>query len=266
MTFSKILIVGCGNMAGAMLQGWLAGGADPARFTVADPSPRALPAGVRHVEAVPAGEAFDLVLLGVKPQILDAVAPSVAPAVGPGTVVLSVLAGVELAVLRRHFAPARAVVRLMPNLAAALGKSPMALAHEGLDAQGEAAVIELLEPLGTLEWVDEAEFDLVTALAGSGPAFVYRFIDAMGAAAAELGLPADKAGRLALSMVEGAAALAAASPDSPAELARRVASPGGVTLAGLEVMDREGAMLRLAEATLRAARDRSAEMAAAARG
>lgn len=261
----SILIVGCGNMAGAMLQGWLAADLPPERFTVVDPAPRELPAGVRGLHVIPAGEHFDAVLLGVKPQVLDAVAPTVAPAVGAGTVLLSILAGAELATLRRHFPAAQAVVRVMPNLAAALGKSPMALAQEGLDLSGEEAVIALLEPLGTPEWVGEPEFDLVTALAGSGPAFVYRFIDAFGGAAAALGLDDGKARRLALSMVEGAAALAAASPHDPAELARRVASPGGTTQAGLDVMDRDSAMLRLAEATLRAARDRSAEMAAAAR-
>ncbi|MGC1269824.1 MAG: pyrroline-5-carboxylate reductase [Croceibacterium sp.] len=265
MAYQNILLVGCGNMAGAMLQGWLAAGLDPARFTVADPAPRDLPAGVHHLAAIPDQGQFDAVLLGVKPQILAQVAPAVARVAGPGTVVLSVLAGGELAVLSGHFPQAAAVVRLMPNLAAALGKSPIAMAHSGLDKAGQAAVAALLAPLGSPEWVEEAEFDLVTALAGSGPAFVYRFIDALGTAASQLGLPADKAGRLALSMVEGAASLAAASPHDPGELARRVASPGGTTQAGLDVLDADDAMLKLAEATLRAARDRSAEMAAEAR-
>src|SRR5690606_14875623 len=122
-------------------------------------------------------------------------------------------------------------------LAAALGKSPIAVASRGLDQTGQQAVIDLLAPLGTPERVDEAEFDLVTALAGSGPAFVYRFIDALGAAASDLGLPKEKAQRLALATVEGAAALAAASPHDPGELARRVASPGGTTQAGLDALD-----------------------------
>ena len=107
--------------------------------------------------------------------------------------------------------------------------------------------------------------DLVTALTGSGPAFVYRFIDALASGAAALGLPRDQADRLALSMVDGATALATGAEITPGELARRVASPGGTTQKGLDVLDADSALMSLIEATLRAARDRSVEMAAAAR-
>ena len=265
MAFEKILLVGCGNMAGAMLQGWLAAGLEPARFAVVDPAARDLPAGVRALAAVPHNERFDAVLLGVKPQVLAQVAPQVEPAVGPGTTLFSILAGVELAVLAAQFPRAGGLVRVMPNLAAALGKSPMALAAQDLDHAAQEQARAFLAPLGTPEWVGEDEFDLVTALAGSGPAFVYRFIDALAVAATSLGLAENQARRLALATVEGASALAAASPHDPGELARRVASPGGVTLAGLEVLDRDAALLCLLEQTLRAARDRSAEMAAEAR-
>ena len=265
MAFDSILIVGCGNMAGAMLEGWLAAGVAPGRFTVADPARSELPGGVRLLPAVPQDERFDAVLLGVKPQLLSEVAPSVEALLGPQTVLMSILAGVDLAVLEERFPRAKGWLRVMPNLAAALGKSPMALASRGLEdgARNEAAA--LLTLLGTPEWVDEAEFDLVTALAGSGPAFVYRFIDALAGAAADLGLAEDKARRLALATVDGAAALAAASPHDPGELARRVASPGGVTQAGLDALDDQDALRALLERTLRAARDRSAEMAAEAR-
>jgi len=265
VSFASILIVGCGNMAGAMLRGWLAAGIAPGCFTVVDPAARELPAGVRSLASLPAGEAFDAVLLGIKPQLLADVAPAVAPFAGAGTVALSMLAGVEIAVLQAHFPQAGGLVRMMPNLSAALGKSPIALAEHGLDAAGRAAVIELLGPLGSPEWIAEADFDLVTALAGSGPAFVYRFIDALAQAATRLGLPEPEARRLALATVDGAAALAAASPHDPGELARRVASPGGVTQAGLDALDKGDALGALMQATLRAARDRSAEMAAEAR-
>ena len=122
-----------------------------------------------------------------------------------------------------------------------------------------------MAPLGTPEWIGEALFDAVTALAGSGPAFVYRFIDALAAGAAELGLAPEQAQRLALATVEGAGALASASPHAPGELARRVASPGGTTEAGLKVLDADQALARLVHATLKSAADRSAEMAEAAR-
>ena len=266
MTFDRILIVGCGNMAGAMLQGWLAGGLDPARFAVFDPAVRELPDGVRRLETLPQGELFDAVVLGIKPQLLADVAPQVAPLVGSRTTLFSILAGVELAVLETHFPLAGGIVRVMPNLSAALGKSPIALASRGLDSAAQELAAGLLAPLGTPEWIAEDAFDLVTALAGSGPAFVYRFIDALSQAAAGLGLPADQAARLALATVDGAAALAVVSPHDPGELARRVASPGGVTQAGLDTLDEGGALGALVAATLRAARDRSAQMAAEARG
>jgi pyrroline-5-carboxylate reductase len=260
----SILLIGCGNMGGAMLAGWLAGGLDPERFTMVDPVLAEAPAGVSLLRELPDRQ-FDAILLGVKPQLLGEVAPGVAKLAGPGTLVLSILAGVELSSLAARFPSASGHVRIMPNLAAAIGKSPVALASVGLDAQAKAQVTALMGPLGTPEWLDEALFDAVTALAGSGPAFVYRFIDALAAGATALGMAPDQAERLALATVEGAGALASASPYGPGELARRVASPGGTTEAGLKVLDDGGALARLAEATLRAAADRSAEMARAAR-
>lgn len=263
--FEKILVVGCGNMAGAMLEGWLAGGIDSACFSVVEPGDKAIPAGVARHFALPETGDFDAILLGVKPQVLGEVAPAVAKLAGGETTVLSLLAGVELATLAERFPRAAAHVRVMPNLAVALGKAPIALAGRGLDEAGRAALIALMEPLGTPEWVDEGAFDLVTALAGSGPAFVYRFIDALAEGAAALGLPREQADRLALAMVEGAAALAAASPATPGELAERVASPGGMTREGLNVLDADGALVELLSETLRAARDRGAQLAEEAR-
>ncbi|MBD3729707.1 MAG: pyrroline-5-carboxylate reductase [Sphingomonadales bacterium] len=264
MSFSNILLVGCGNMGGAMLAGWLASGMAPAGFTVVDPQLAEAPDGVRLLRALPQ-ERFDAVLLGIKPQLFGEVAGELAPLVGPDTVLLSILAGVDLALLQARLPDARAHVRVMPNLAAALGKSPVGLATAWPDAGGKADVAALMGRLGTPEWIAEEHFDLITALVGSGPGFVYRFVDALAQGAGALGLAEEQAGRLAVAMVEGASALAAASPYSPAELARRVASPGGTTQAGLDVLDRDDALARLVAETLRAARDRGAEMAAQAR-
>jgi pyrroline-5-carboxylate reductase len=267
MTYS-LLQFGCGNMGGAMLTGWLASGIAPAAFTVVDPHLPEAPAGVRLLRSAPMGEApVRFVLLGFKPQGLADAAQTIAPFVGAGTVVLSILAGVDLATLRARFPDAAAIVRVMPNLAAALGKSPVALVGDaGADGEVRAEVEQLMAPLGTAEWLSgEDQMDLVTALAGSGPAFIYRVIDALAAGAAALGLPRDQADRLALAMVDGAAALAAASPHAPGELARRVASPKGVTQVGLDVLDADARLETLMEDTLRGARDRSAEMTEEAR-
>lgn len=200
-------------------------------------------------------------MLGFKPYMLTDIAPSLQGVTGDRTAVLSVLAGVQLDTLRARFPDAGAVVRVMPNLACALGKSPVALAEEGLSEQGRDELFAFLEPLGTPAWVGEDKFDLVTALAGSGPAFVYRFIDALGAAAVRLGLPEGQARELAIAMTEGAASLAANSEHPPGKLADMVASPGGVTRKGLDVLDEDEALTRLMTETLRSARDRSMEMA-----
>ncbi|MCB2087559.1 MAG: pyrroline-5-carboxylate reductase [Sphingomonadaceae bacterium] len=262
--FNSILLVGCGNMGGAMLRGWLASGIAPASFTIVDPQLDSAPQGVTLLRDYPQG-AFDAILLGVKPQMLDAVAGDVAPLAGKDTVILSMLAGVELDTLQARFPAAKGYVRVMPNLAASLGKSPVGMAESGLDDAQRDALAALMDRLGAAEWIAEAQFNLVTALAGSGPGFVYRFIDALAAGGANLGLPPETAQRLALAMVEGASALAAQSADSPAILAQRVASPGGTTEAGLKVLDDGAAMARLVEETLRAARDRGEELAEMAR-
>ena len=262
----SLLILGCGNMGGAMLAGWLADGVEAARITVVDPVLAATPQGVTLLRELPSEGEFDAILLGVKPQMLDAVVTELEPMAGPETVLLSILAGVELASLAARFPRAAGIVRIMPNLAAAIGKSPMGLASTAMSDVDRGNITAFLAPLGTPEWLENEDLlHAVTALGGSGPAFVYRFIDALAQAGAGLGLPAEQAGRLALAMVEGAASLASASEHGPGELARRVASPGGTTQKGLDVLDADGALGRLVTATLVAARDRSREMAAEAR-
>ncbi|MGI4732932.1 MAG: pyrroline-5-carboxylate reductase family protein [Janthinobacterium lividum] len=257
----SILLVGCGNMAGAMLRRWLDQGLSPDRVTAISPSGRVLPAGVRVEREWPRDtEPFDVVMLGIKPQRLADVLDGASAALAP-RLLISILAGVELATLRERFA-AGSIVRAMPNLPVALGKGVVAL--HGEDPDGVAAA--LMAPLGLVEWIaDERSFDLVTALAGSGPAFLYRFVDALAEAGAALGLAPDQAARLALATVAGAAALAAGADESPATLADRVASPGGSTREGLNVLDRDGALSRLLMQTLAAATRRNGELAAAGR-
>ncbi|GAA4643241.1 pyrroline-5-carboxylate reductase [Pontixanthobacter gangjinensis] len=265
MAFEKILIVGFGTMTGAMVDGWLKAGVPASRFEVYHPRETDVAHGLIVHNQWPTKK-FDAVLLGVKPYMIDDIAADLGRLLGPDTVLLSVLAGVELNSYSDRFPHAGGIVRFMPNLAAALCKSPNALIGSGLSEGARCSVSELANQIGTAEWIeDEAQFDLVTALAGSGPGFVYRFMDALAAGATDLGLEASQAGRLAVAMVEGAAALASASDYSPGELAQRVASPGGMTQRGLDVLDRDAALKDLMTECLRAARDRGVEMAAEAR-
>lgn len=253
-------------MAGAMLEGWLAKGADPARFTVIRPSGRDAAPGVRVLTRLPQGDVPALALLGVKPQKLGEVAPELAAALGPHTILVSILAGVELATLRRHFPGSNVIVRAMPNLPVRLGSGVIGLFADRADGPESRSVEALMDPLGQVEWFEnEALLDVVTVLGGSSPAFLYRFIDALAQAGEEQGLPADQAHRIALATVAGAAALARASGEAPAALAERVASPGGTTRAGLEVLDADERLRTLIRETMAAAVRRGREMAEEAR-
>jgi pyrroline-5-carboxylate reductase len=263
---APLFLIGCGNMAGAMLEGWLAKGADPRLITVVRPSGRPPVEGIRTLTALPEDEVPALVLLGVKPQKLDEVAPVLAPAIEPETVLISILAGVELAVLHARFPAPRTVVRAMPNLPVSLNQGVVGLHTDSADAGARANVERLMSALGRAEWFDdEALFALAGHLTAAAPAFLYRFLDALAAAAAELGLPADQAARLAALMAQGAAALAATAAESPEALARRVASPGGTTEAGLAVLDAADGLRALMLRALQASRRRGIEMAEAAR-
>jgi pyrroline-5-carboxylate reductase len=264
---SPLWLIGCGNMAGAMLERWLATGLDAQRVTVIRPSGRPVAEGVRVLTELPEDEVPALVLLGVKPQKLSEVAPLLAPVLDPDTILVSILAGVEQATLRERFPIPRTVVRAMPNTPVRLGKGVIDLYSDSGNQEARGAVGQLMAALGHVEWFpDEPSFALAGHLTGAGPAFLYRFIDALAAAGEALGLPAPQAARLAVAMVEGAGALAAASEETPADLARRVASPGGTTQAGLRVLDSEDALRKLVLSTLDASRRRGLEMAEAARG
>jgi len=263
----RLLMVGAGNMGGAMLRRWLDAGMDPATVTVVSPSGRPMPDGVSVVAAIPeaAVATFDMVMLALKPQQLATLRDGPLAGHAPRLLV-SILAGVEEATLATLCA-AGAVVRAMPNLPVAIGQGVTALHSSRADAAMRAELVALMQPLGLVEWIaDEARFDDVTALAGCGPGFVFRFADALAQAGAALGLPADQAARLALATLAGSARMAADADASPAVLADQVASPGGSTRKGLDVLDRPDGLAALLTETLRASARRNREMAAAARG
>lgn len=256
------LIIGCGNMGGAMLAGWLAAGLPAQRFAILDPALEAVPDGVTlYRSADEVTGTHDAVLLGFKPQQLKALAPALQDLAGESVAVHYLLAGLALAQIEAVFPKARAYLRVMPNLAARLGKSPVLLAQSGLDEEERADVHAFYDTLGTAVWLeDESRFDLLTALAGSGPGFVYRFIDALAQAAVQLGAEPEQASALALAMVDGASSLAAGADMSPGALADAVASPGGMTREGLNVLDDNDALIALLARTLQATADRGAAL------
>jgi pyrroline-5-carboxylate reductase len=203
-----------------------------------------------------------VLVLAIKPQMLGKAAPALAQLVGPQTILLSILAAVEIVTLRHYFPAAQAVVRAVPNLPAAIGSGVTALAAEGLDADGQTLVTTLCEPLGSIVWLDnETAIDAATSVSGCGPAFLFRYAEAVVRAGMAQGLTAEQARQLIAATLVGAGQMLMAGNESPGAMANRVASPGGVTLAGLAVLDDDDALLRLLAATLDAAGRRSAEMA-----
>ncbi|MDM7956865.1 pyrroline-5-carboxylate reductase [Blastomonas sp.] len=258
----SLLVIGSGNMAGAMLRGWFARGLEPATVTVVDPSPRDLPEGVRHLTTIDSSIAApEWLLLGIKPQMLADVAPKLASLDLSGALLVSMLAGVEITGLRKAVPGARTIARIMPNMAIGIGQSVTALYAEPLEPAEHRRLESLFAMLGTAEWLtDESQMHLVTALSGSGPAYLFRFIDALSKGAVAMGMPADQAARFALGMVRGSADLAQQSPETPAQLAERVASPGGTTRAALNVFDADDALDRLVADAMAAAARRSVEL------
>lgn len=264
---ATIMLVGCGNMGGAMLRGWLQSGVPASSITVVDPSLAAAPEGVRLLGSVPAGHAPPAVLvLAVKPQKLAEIAPSLAELAGPDTMVISVLAAVEFATLRHHFPAAGWLVRAVPNLPAAIGRGLTALAGDGVDGASRALAEALFAPLGVVEWMDdEGLCAIATTVSGATPAFFFRIADAMALAAEAQGLSRGQALRLIAETMAGSAAMLAEAGADPADMARRVASPGGVTLAGLKILDDEDALTRLIGDTIAASAARNDEMTRAFR-
>ncbi len=262
MPSPSIWLVGCGNMGGAMLQGWLASGVHADTILVIDPLAKSAPAGVTLLAAPPADHVPDILVLAIKPQMLDDVGPTLP--VSSTTTVVSILAGVEIASLASALPGAGAFVRVMPNMPAAIGEGVSAVFGPSLDAKGRKVIDALVAPLGRVEWVEEESlFHAVTGLSGSGPAFVLRFAEAMIAAGVAEGLSSDLAKRLALETLAGTARLAMQSDLSPCALVETVRSPNGTTHAGLVVMDGSD-FAEIVGQTISAAATRSRELASAA--
>lgn len=266
---SRLVLVGAGKMGGAMAQGWLAAGLSASSLTILEPNPSheiALLAADRGVALNPrvAAPPPEMLVLAVKPQSLDEVAPEIAALATEHTLVLSIIAGKTIANLLARLPQALAVVRAMPNTPASIGRGvTAAFANAEVDANQRGWCERLLSAVGAFFWLeDEDAIDAVTAISGSGPAYLFALTEALAAAGEKLGLSADLSMNLARGTVEGAAELMRREgATSPATLRRNVTSPGGTTAAALAVFeDAKGLNDLMARATA-AARARAAAMA-----
>jgi pyrroline-5-carboxylate reductase len=263
-----LVLIGAGKMGGALLSGWLRRGLKPEAVRVVDPAPPADTRvllesfGIAASATPPAGTTARVLLLAVKPQIIAGVLPAVRKLIGVGTVTVSIAAGTTLAALEaglgRH-----AIVRTMPNTPAQVGRGITAAAANGdVAAEGRELVTRLLEAVGEVVWVDdEAAIDAVTAVSGSGPAYVFLLAECLAEAGVAAGLPADVAARLARATVTGAGELLHLSDLPPDQLRKNVTSPNGTTAAALAILMAEDGLAPLMKRAVAAAKKRSIELA-----
>ena len=263
-----LLLVGAGKMGGALLAGWLRQGLEPTLVYVQDPTPAPEVAGlmashgirVRHQAKLP--KAPSVVVIAVKPQIMDEVLPTLGSSIGPSTVVLSIAAGRPLANLASHLPPSTPIVRAMPNTPAAIGQG-MTVACASSEVTRDQALLcnMLLEAVGDVIWMDdESLIDAVTAVSGSGPAYVFLLAECLAEAGVAQGLDPELAARLARATIAGAGELLRRSDLSPAELRQNVTSPKGVTAEALAVLMGKDGLSDLLKRAVAAAAKRSREL------
>jgi pyrroline-5-carboxylate reductase len=263
----QLFLVGAGKMGSAMLDGWMARGLALKRIVVIEPQPgKALKALARRgLTLNPKGKAgaASAIVIAVKPQTAPDAVPPVAAYVGKTTLVVSIMAGRTIGFLEKSLSASTAIVRAMPNTPAAIGRGISVACPNGkVSARQRKLASELLAAIGKVEWVaDEALIDAVTALSGSGPAYVFLLAEAMTKAGIAAGLPADLASRLARETVAGSGELLHRSGLDAATLRQNVTSPGGTTAAALEVLMGPGGFDVLLTKAIAAATRRSRELA-----
>jgi pyrroline-5-carboxylate reductase len=258
-----LVLLGCGKMGSALLEGWLARGLKPRAVHVIEPRPSDWLRGTGVALNGPLPEAPAVVVLAVKPQTIAEALPGVAALAGPATLFLSIAAGTSLTRLAWHLSDQAPIVRAMPNTPAAIGRGIAALIGNSRVAPEQMDLAEaLMRAAGqTVRLDDEAQMDAVTAVSGSGPAYVFHLIETLAAAGARQGLPEDMALHLARATVAGAGALAEAADEPPARLRENVTSPGGTTEAALRVlMDAETGFPALLDRAVAAAAARAKDL------
>lgn len=265
-----LLLIGCGRMGGALLSGWLDGGTAAERIHLVEPNIESVAGfigrGAHHhqaVEDLPADLVPQVVLLAVKPQMMDQALADLPSWPAGSTVHLSIAAGKTLAYFEQRLGAGAAVVRAMPNTPAAIGRGMSVLvADSRVDERQRALCTSLMQAVGEVDWVEEeALLDVVTALSGGGPAYVFLLAEALAAAGVKAGLPEQLAARLARVTVAGSGELLHRSDEDPATLRRNVTSPGGTTLEALKVLMADDGLQPLLDRAIAAATRRSRELA-----
>ncbi len=266
-----LLLIGCGRMGGALLDGWLERGLSAQAVTVIEPHDQSREQLQARVPGLSAFAAIDqlpkglhpaVVLLAVKPQMMDGALANLRPYAQPGTAFISIAAGKSLAYFRDHLGPQAAVVRAMPNTPAAIGKGiTAAIPNDAVSDTDKIVAEALLAAVGAFVWLDdEKHMDAVTAVSGSGPAYVFYLTECLTAAGVAAGLPPELSFTLATHTVSGAGALIAQSGDNPAALREAVTSPAGTTAAALDVLTSEVGLSPLLRKAVMAATKRSKEL------
>lgn len=270
---ASLVLVGAGKMGGAMLDGWIKAGLKPETVTILDPNPSReilTFARVNEIKLNPPMKEIDapqVLALAIKPQSLEAAGPVLTKLIGPGTVVFSILAGKTIADLKKQVPNARCVIRAMPNLPVSVGRGvTAAVASPEVFPYQRSIANTLMAAVGTAEWLpEEGLMDAVTAVSGSGPAYLFYLTECLSRAGAAAGLPVELAERLALHTVTGSADLMSQSGLPPAKLRQNVTSPGGTTAAALDVLGGntllQGGLDTLMRAAVEAARNRAEELA-----
>jgi len=267
----KLLLVGAGNLGGALLRGWIDSGIEPGQIVVQDPGPPDPMVELMQahkVECVARAldhnhEDFSAVVVAVKPQIMDAVLPDVKPFAGPSTVFLSVAAGKTIEYFQTGLGNEAIIVRTIPNTPAAIGRGiTAAYASSRVSHVQKRQCDQLLQAIGEVVWVDdEALIDAATGVSGSGPAYVFYLTECLAQAGVAAGLPDDIALKLARATLCGAGELMHQSTLEPGELRQNVTSPNGTTAAALEVLRDSGELADLMTRAVAAAVKRSRELA-----
>jgi len=262
-----IALIGAGKMGGALLEGWLRLGLDPRKLAVLEPEPLPHIAALvsRGVRLNPGAETLrqaDVIVIAIKPQAAGEALSELAPNISSSALIVSIMAGRTLRFLSATFPKTKAMVRAMPNTPAAIGRGITVAVAAKADQRQRQVAHRLLGATGAVEWVeDESLMDAVTALSGSGPAYIFLLAEALAQAGAAAGLPANLAEKLARETVAGSGELLHQSRQDAATLRQNVTSPGGTTAAALAVLMRPNGLIRLMSEAIAAATARSRELA-----